>query len=86
MFETKTKRDPDPARGLEGLAEAVKIAGDVPVVAIGGIGPEHAEDIAGTGAVAACCVSAVNHVRDRAAAGARVGAAFGSSPVLRSTR
>ncbi|MEX1363644.1 MAG: thiamine phosphate synthase [Nannocystaceae bacterium] len=76
VFPTTTKTDPDPYRGLEGLRAAVAAAGDVPVVAIGGITPGSAREIARAGAAAACCISAVNHVPDRAEAGAAIVAAF----------
>lgn len=76
VFETATKVDPDPVQGLAGLAEAVRVAGSVPVVAIGGITPERAEAVAAAGAAAACCISAVNSSENPAAAGARIGAAW----------
>lgn len=53
VFPTSSKRDPDPVVGLERLAVAVARAGDVPVVAIGGIGAETAAAIAATGAIGA---------------------------------
>ena len=76
VFATTTKVDPDPARGLKGLAAAVAAAGDTPVVAIGGITPARVGDVANAGAAAACCVAAVNHAADRARAGVTIGAAF----------
>lgn len=76
VFETATKVDPDPVQGIEGLADAVRRAGVVPVVAIGGITPARAVAVAAAGAAAACCISAVNHSDDPAAAGARITAAF----------
>jgi thiamine-phosphate pyrophosphorylase len=79
VFPTTTKTDPDPHRGLEGLRAAVATAGHVPVVAIGGITPRSAGDIAQAGAAAACCISAVNHALDRAKAGAAIVAAFDRS-------
>lgn len=77
VFATSTKANPDPVRGLDGLRAAVSAAGEVPVVAIGGITPERAAVVAGAGAAAACCIAAVNHADDRAGAGAAIGAAFG---------
>ncbi|MEM9456832.1 MAG: thiamine phosphate synthase [Myxococcota bacterium] len=76
VFPTTTKVNPDPTRGLEGLRDAVAAAGDVPVVAIGGITPERVAEVAAAGAAAACCVSAVNHASDRIGAGAAIVAAF----------
>ena len=79
VFPTTTKTDPDPHRGLEGLRAAVATAGNVPVVAIGGITPQNAGDIAQAGAAAACCISAVNHALDRVKAGSAIVAAFDRS-------
>lgn len=76
VYATATKLDPDPVQGVAALAGAVRLAGDVPVVAIGGITPERAVEVAGAGAAAACCISAVNAAPDPAAAGARIGAAW----------
>ncbi len=76
VFSTSTKENPDPAQGLAGLARAAERASDVPVVAIGGIGPEHAEDIAAAGASAACAISAVNRAPDPTRAGRRIAAAW----------
>lgn len=77
VYATSTKENPDPVRGLDGLAAAVELAGGVPVVAIGGIGPRRAADVAATGAAAACAIGSVNGAADPAAAGRRIGAAFG---------
>jgi thiamine-phosphate pyrophosphorylase len=77
VFETATKVNPDPVQGIEGLADAARRAGAVPVVAIGGITPARAAAIAAAGAAAACCISSVNDSRNPAEAGARIGAVFG---------
>lgn len=76
VFETSTKANPDPVQGIVGLEAAVRRAGAVPVVAIGGITPARAAAVASAGAAAACCVSAVNDAEHPAEAGARIGAAF----------
>jgi thiamine-phosphate pyrophosphorylase len=76
IFATTTKENPDPVQGLEGLALAVRAAGDIPVVAIGGIRPEHAAAIAATGAAAACAISAVNGAPDVVVAARQVADAF----------
>jgi len=76
VYETATKFDPDPVQGIAGLAEAVRLAGSVPVVAIGGITPERAASVAAAGAAAACCISSVNASENPAAAGARVSAVW----------
>ena len=78
IFATATKENPDPVQGLEGLALAVQAAGNVPVVAIGGITPGHAAAIAATGAAAACAISAVNGAPDVASAARVIATAFRS--------
>lgn len=64
VFVTRTKKNPDPVQGLTGLRAAVALAGEVPVVAIGGIGPEHAPGVYATGAAAICAIGAVNDAAD----------------------
>ena len=76
VYATATKVDADPVQGIDGLAEAVRRAGGVPVVAIGGITPARAGAVAAAGATAACCISAVNDSANPAVAGARIAAAF----------
>ena len=76
VFMTTTKRNPELARGLAELASAVVLAGDVAVVAIGGIAPEHAPDVARTGAAAACAIGSVNRSVNPGAAGRLIGAAW----------
>jgi thiamine-phosphate pyrophosphorylase len=76
VFVTSTKANPDPVVGLNGLADAVSVAGNVPVVAIGGIGIEDGPAIAATGAAAACAISALLQSRDIAAAGRRLGSSW----------
>lgn len=68
VFSTTTKLDPDPVVGLEALRSAVQVAGDIPVVAIGGITPSDARDIYAVGASSICAISAVNHAKDPVAA------------------
>jgi thiamine-phosphate pyrophosphorylase len=51
------------ARGLEALAEAVRIA-ERPVVAIGGITSENVAEVRRAGAIAFAVVSAVANARD----------------------
>lgn len=68
IFQTRTKRDPDPVQGLTGLRAAVKVAEDLPIVAIGGITAEHARGIYEAGAAALCAISAVNDAPDVTAA------------------
>jgi thiamine-phosphate pyrophosphorylase len=76
VFATATKADPDPVQGLAALAEAVRAAGGVPVVGIGGITPSRAAGVAATGAAAACAIAAVNLAGDPRAAAQEIAAAF----------
>jgi thiamine-phosphate pyrophosphorylase len=68
VFATRTKADPDPVQGIDGLRAAVAAAGTVPVVAIGGITPADAAAIYATGAAAICAISSVNTAADPVAA------------------
>jgi thiamine-phosphate diphosphorylase len=64
VFATRTKQNPDPVQGLDGLRGAVHAAGETPIVAIGGISMPHARDVYATGAAAICAISAVNEAFD----------------------
>jgi thiamine-phosphate diphosphorylase len=64
VFVTRTKENPDPVQGLVALAHAVRVAGDVPVVAIGGITPRDRETVFATGVAAICAISSVNQAAD----------------------
>jgi len=75
VFPTTTKANPDPVRGLELLAAAVR-ATKLPIVAIGGITPDRAAGVAATGAAAACAIAAVNREINPGAAAAQIAAAF----------
>jgi thiamine-phosphate pyrophosphorylase len=79
VFPTATKADPDPVQGLTGLSAAVRAAGPIPVVAIGGITPDRAAAVATTGAHAACAISAVNRAVAPLVAARRIAAAFAPS-------
>jgi thiamine-phosphate pyrophosphorylase len=68
VYATRTKANPDPVQGLAALRAAVVAAGTTPVVAIGGITPEHAGEVYATGAAALCAISAVNDASDVLAA------------------
>lgn len=76
VFATQTKEAPDPTVGLSALAEAVRLAGDTPVVAIGGITAERATEIRAAGAAAACAISAVNDSGNPAQVGGVIGRAW----------
>ena len=68
VFATQTKENPDPVQGIAALARAVRAAGAVPVVAIGGITPREAADVFATGAAAICAIASVNGAEDVGAA------------------
>ena len=75
VFATSSKLNPDPVVGLSQLAEICRVV-SVPVVAIGGVTPEHAHLVAQAGASAAAIISAVNNAPEPTAAGRQVAAAF----------
>lgn len=75
VFPTASKDDPDPVVGLQALAELCRRVA-VPVVAIGGITPGRAPEVAATGACAAAVIGAVLRAPDPVAAGRAVAAAF----------
>ena len=77
VFATSSKLNPDPVVGLDQLTEVCRTV-LVPVVAIGGVRPEHAGLLARAGASAAAVISAVNNARDPTAAGRQVAAAWPS--------
>jgi len=54
VFATTTKANPDPEQGLVGLRAAVAAAGGTPIVAIGGVTPEHSAELYAAGAAALC--------------------------------
>jgi len=56
IFETPTKKKPDPVTGTEIIAEAVKLAGEIPVVAIGGINEVNLTSVLDAGAKNVCMV------------------------------
>ncbi len=76
VFATATKENPDPVQGVDRLARAVELAGEVPVVAIGGVTPDNVGECARAGAHAACSIGAVNGCADPAAAGLAIAAVF----------
>lgn len=50
VFATRTKQNPEPAIGLEGIETMRRAIGDFPLVAIGGITLENAQDVLQAGA------------------------------------
>jgi thiamine-phosphate pyrophosphorylase len=67
IFTTTTKQNPDPVQGIDALRIAVKAAGTIPVVAIGGITPTTARQVFAARATSICAISAVNSAPDLAA-------------------
>jgi len=68
VFATRTKANPDPVQGIEGLRSAVVAAKGLPIVAIGGIEPHAVSDIYATGATAICEIRSVNEADEPASA------------------
>ncbi|HBR06735.1 MAG TPA: thiamine phosphate synthase, partial [Desulfovibrio sp.] len=75
IFPTATKADAGPVFGLEKLAELRRRTG-LPLVGIGGIGPDNALDVARSGADGLAVVSAVCSAQDPGAACAALLDAF----------
>lgn len=59
VFGTQSKETGYSARGIETLAEVVRLAEPRPVVAIGGIGPEHLAPLRAAGAIGIAVISAI---------------------------
>lgn len=74
IFPTTTKANPDAVQGVDGLRAAVQEAKGTPIVAIGGIAPEHAPALYQAGAAAICAIGRVNDAADVA----RVARMFGA--------
>ncbi|NDR59153.1 thiamine phosphate synthase [Aliiruegeria sabulilitoris] len=58
VFGTPTKSDHAPPVGIDGLRRIVEIC-PIPAVGIGGLGPQHADDVIGAGAAGLAVVSAI---------------------------
>ncbi|MDD3977885.1 MAG: thiamine phosphate synthase [Methanomicrobium sp.] len=56
IFKTPTKKKPDPVTGTEKIKDVLAIAGDIPVVAIGGINKENIQSVLNAGAKNVCMV------------------------------
>jgi thiamine-phosphate pyrophosphorylase len=57
VFPTSTKEEPDDVVGLEELTAIREVAGDLPIVAIGGIGPQNIGSVLSAGADTAAVIS-----------------------------
>jgi len=62
IYATATKTDPDPIVGLELLQEAKRIAGEMPIVAIGGIDAANVASVLAAGADSAAMISELYRV------------------------
>lgn len=78
VFDTPTKPDAGPGVGLDGLRRIVQAAAPVPVIGIGGIGPDNAAACLAAGAAGLAVVSAVVGAEDVEAAARRMLAAMGA--------
>lgn len=72
VFATVTKKDPDPIVGLEGIRTARSLAGDLPLVAIGGITIDTICDVLSAGADSAAVIRALLSVPGDIAQNARM--------------
>ncbi len=77
VFATKSKLDPDPVVGVEGVREVCR-AVSIPVIAIGGITEQNAMQVAGTGVPLVAVISAVCAADDPEGATRRLHAIFGA--------
>jgi thiamine-phosphate pyrophosphorylase len=75
LFGTTSKESPYSARGLDVLAQVVRLAAPRPVVAIGGIGASNAASAIAAGAAAVCVLSAIAGADDPEAAARAIAAA-----------
>ncbi len=57
VFPTRSKSNPDPLVGLDGVRIVCGDAGDVPLVAIGGIKRENASDVLAAGAASVAVIN-----------------------------
>lgn len=78
VYPTGSKEDAGTVIGLQGLSD-VAGAVDLPVVGIGGITPDRADEVAGTGATGVAVISAVMGASDPAAAVRRLLDPFGGA-------
>ncbi len=67
VFRSASKRPDWPLAGVAGLQEAVRAAAPVPVLAIGGVNPDTASDVAAAGAAGVAVIDAL--LPDRIPAG-----------------
>ena len=59
IFPTTTKQNPDPVVGLAGMRQVREIAGDLPLVGIGGIRADNINEVLSAGADAVALISSL---------------------------
>jgi thiamine-phosphate pyrophosphorylase len=59
IFETRTKKDPDPIAGVDTLRAVRAITGNLPIVAIGGIQRSNLPEVLSSGADSAAVISEI---------------------------
>lgn len=59
VFSTKTKENPDPVVGLQGLQRVRQAIGEIPLVAIGGVGFNNFQDVLQSGADSVALISSI---------------------------
>ena len=79
VFETPSKRGMGEAKGLPGLAAAVRAAGKMPVLAVGGIDAARAARCLEVGARGVAVIRAVLAAADPALQARRIGAVVGAA-------
>jgi thiamine-phosphate pyrophosphorylase len=57
IFATRTKENPDPVVGLDGVRAVREVVGSLPLVAIGGITPANADEVIHAGADSVAMIS-----------------------------
>ncbi len=72
VFDTPSKREYGPPQGLDRLREAVHLAGVVPVLALGGIGPSNARLCFAAGAKGVAAIGCFSQVESIAAVVAEI--------------
>jgi thiamine-phosphate pyrophosphorylase len=77
VFATKSKLDPDPVVGVEGVREVCR-AVSIPVIAIGGITELNAAEVAGAGVSLVAVISAVCAADEPEGAARRLQGVFGA--------
>lgn len=64
IYPTKTKNMTGQIQGVENLADILKLSGDIPVVAIGGINHERAPEVLATGVDSIAVVTAITEAEN----------------------